>query len=374
MSQTIRVATRKGLITVVRGGEGWHIDRTDFLAQPVSMVLADRRDNTLYCALRLGHFGPKLHRSEDRGKNWQEIAVPAFAAARTAADTRTTADAAATDKDQKAPSVDMIWSLEAGGVDESGVLWAGTIPGALFRSADKGDSWQLVTALWDLPARAEWFGGGYDQPGIHSICVDPRNSNRLVLAISCGGVWYSEDAGASWSHRTQGMRAAYMPPERAYEPNIQDPHRMVACAAQPEALWVQHHNGMFRSTDRGLNWQEIENVQPSTFGFAVAVHPNEPDTAWFVPAVKDECRVPVNQQLVVTRTRDGGRSFESLRTGLPQSECYDLIYRHGLDVDAAGQCLVMGSTTGNLWISENQGDSWQLAAGHLPPIYAVRFS
>ena len=122
-----------------------------------------------------------------------------------------------------------------------------------------------------------------------------------------------------------------------------------------------------------MSWREIENVRPSTFGFAVAVHPTNPDTAWFVPAVKDECRVPVNHQFVVTRTHDGGRRFEILRAGLPQEHSYDLAYRHGLDINSTGEYLVVGSTTGNLWVSENQGDSWQLVSNHLPPIYCVRF-
>nr|WP_231866695.1 exo-alpha-sialidase [Pseudomonas resinovorans] len=339
-------------------GGGWHLARQDFLGEPVSMLLADPRDGHLYAALHLGHFGPKLWRSADAGASWEEIPAPAFPPVA---------------EGEEGPSVEMIWCLEPGGADQPGTLWAGTISGGLFRSRDRGDSWQLVDSLWQRPERANWLGGGYDQPGIHSICVDPRDSRRLTLAVSCGGVWHSEDEGASWNHRTHGMYAAYMPPERAEEPDIQDPHRMVACPADPERLWVQHHNGIFVSADRGLNWREIPRAGPSTFGFAVAVHPTDPDCAWFVPAVKDECRVPADQRLRVTRTRDGGQSFDVLERGLPQQLCYDLVYRHGLDVDGSGQYLVMGSTTGHLWVSEDAGDSWELVAGNLPPIFAVRF-
>jgi photosystem II stability/assembly factor-like uncharacterized protein len=115
-------------------------------------------------------------------------------------------------------------------------------------------------------------------------------------------------------------------------------------------------------------------VEPSVFGFAVAVHPQDPDTAWLVPAVKDECRVPVGGKLVVTRTRDGGKSWTVLREGLPQEHAYDLVYRHGLDVDESGQRLAFGSTTGGLWVTENQGDSWECVSAHLPPIASVRFA
>lgn len=91
------------------------------------------------------------------------------------------------------------------------------------------------------------------------------------------------------------------------------------------------------------------------------------------PAVKDECRVPVNAQLVVSRTRNGGRSFEVLRQGLPQQHAYDLVYRHGLAVDDTGNRLVLASATGGLWVSDDQGDHWQAVSNHLPPVYCVGF-
>jgi hypothetical protein len=170
-----------------------------------------------------------------------------------------------------------------------------------------------------------------------------------------------------------GMRAEFMPPERQFEPNVQDPHLVAQCAADPDVLWVQHHNGIFRSTDAAGSWTEIGGVKPSAFGFAVAAHPRDGDTAWFVPAVKDEKRYPADGRVVVNRTSDGGRTFQTLTRGLPQAHAYDLIYRHALDVDETGDRLVMGSTTGSLWISEDAGDSWQTVSSNLPPVYAACF-
>jgi hypothetical protein len=149
---------------------------------------------------------------------------------------------------------------------------------------------------------------------------------------------------------------------------------VVACAAAPDVFWTQHHNGIFRSEDGALTWREISNVTPSSFGFAVAVHPAQPDTAWFVPAIKDERRIPEGGRLVVTCTRDGGRSFTTYTRGLPQQWAYDLVYRHGLDVDATGQHLLFGSTTGNLFASDDGGESWQAVSHNLPPIYCVKFA
>jgi len=262
-----------------------------------------------------------------------------------------------------------LWSLESDGQR----LWAGTIPGGLFTSEDRGRSWQLVQGLWNRPERLDWGGGGYDYAGIDSIAIDPKDPQRVTVAVSTGGAWQTRDGGGSWAICAQGMYAEYMPPERKFEQNAQDVHRLVLCAAQPDVMWAQHHNGVFRSTDGARTWHDVAAIKPSKFGFAVAVHPKDPDTAWFVPAVKDERRVPVDAKLVVARTRDGGKSFQVLRKGLPQKHAYDLVYRHCLDVDRTGKRLAFGSTTGNLWLSANQGDSWRCLSNHLPPIHCVRF-
>ena len=170
------------------------------------------------------------------------------------------------------------------------------------------------------------------------------------------------------------MRAAFMPPDQALDPAFQDPHRIVQCESDPDSVWIQHHNGIFKSDDGGVTCTEVQTARPSSFGFAVAVHPEDPKTAWFVPGVKDEKRYPVDGALVVTRTRDGAESFDVLRDGLPQEHAYDIVYRHGLDIDADGETLAFGSTTGNLWVSEDQGDHWLQVSASLPPIYCVRFT
>lgn len=362
MTDRAYLATRKGLFEVYRTHEAWHLDRQHFLGDPVSMVLSDRRDGSVYAALNLGHFGSKLHRRDPGADNWVEVAVPAF-------------PPKPDDSDDKLDwTVRQIWSLAAGGADQPGVLWAGTLPGGLFRSNDRGDSWHLVESLWRLPERAQWMGGGYDVPGIHSVCVDPRNSRSLLVGVSCGGAWLTNDGGESWSARAKGMVASYMPPELAEVEAVQDPHRIVRCAGEPDKLWCQHHNGIWRSVDNGANWTEVRAAPLSNFGFAVAVDPRDGETAWFVPAEADSRRIPPRAALAVTRTIDGGRSFTAWRGGLPQQHCYDLVYRHGLAVSDDGRLLLMGSTTGGAWMSEDGGGQWQTISTTLPPIYAVSFA
>jgi hypothetical protein len=267
-----------------------------------------------------------------------------------------------------------IWALQNGGADEPGVLWCGTLPGGLFRSTDHGGNWSICASLWNDPKRKQWSPGGADLPGLHSIIVDPRDSRRVWIAVSTGGVWFTDDAGETWSPRGNGMRAEYMPPELAHDPVSQDVHCLAQCAAHPERMWVQHHNGIFVSSDEARTFTEIANVEPSLFGFPVVAHPRDRDAAWFVPEIKDEKRIPRDGRLVVSRTRDGGKSFDILSDGLPQTHAYDVVYRHALTIDEAGERLAFGSTTGGLWVSENQGDAWNEITHTLPPIHAVRFA
>jgi hypothetical protein len=365
LTQELLVSTRKGLFTLAPDG-GWHIRHADFLGDNVTLAMHDPRNGYRYAALDHGHFGVKLHRRKPGGA-WEEIATPAYPPKPD--------DVVDTDGWGKVLpwTVMRVWALEPGGPDQEGLLWCGTIPGALFRSNDNGESWHWVKSLWDHPSRKRWMGGGADWPGIHSVCVDPRDSNTVRLGVSCGGVWRTRDCGETWELTADGMRAEFLPPEQQGDPEIQDAHMLVQSPSSPDRMWVQHHNGIFRCDD-AQTWTEIHDVPPSSFGFAVAVHPREPDTAWFVPGIKDEKRYPVNGALVVTRTRDAGRSFDVLKNGLPQEHAYDVVYRHALGIDDTGDRLAFGSTTGGLWLTEDQGDNWREISHTLPPVHAVRFA
>ncbi|MFO1050699.1 MAG: exo-alpha-sialidase [Planctomycetota bacterium] len=369
MSDRLLVGTRKGLFILKRRARGnWSLDLPLFAGNPVSMTCHDPRDGGLLAAVVLGHFGSKFHRSDDGGKTWTEVGVPAYPPV---------PEGTPLEQDPFGRVIPRtlhdVWEMVPGGPDQPGRIWCGTIPGGVFRSDDGGRTWSLVEALWNDPLRKQWMGGGADAPGVHSISVDPRDSRRLTIAVSSGGIWHTTDDGASWKNDCAGMRNDYLPPEQAYDPNSQDPHRLVRCKGAPDRMWVQHHNGIFRSDDAGRNWIELEKAGPSVFGFPVVVHPQQPDTAWFVPATKDQYRYPVDAAMSVTRTRDGGKTFDVLTSGLPKPPCYDLVYRHALDLAADGERLAFGSTTGGLWISEDGGDHWHEVSAHLPPIRCVRF-
>jgi photosystem II stability/assembly factor-like uncharacterized protein len=323
------VATKKGLFELRRRGNAWAIEHVSFLGEPVSILLPPADGSArMLASLTTGHYGTKVWASDDAGRAWSEVAAPTYPKQPEGAE---------------GPEwkLVLIWALERA----AGSLWAGTLPGGLFRSDDDGASWQLVESLWHRKERLGWFGGGYPVPGIHSICAHPQRAGEMLLGISCGGAWTTRDGGDNWQITAKGMRANFMPPEMADDPNIQDAHRIVRCAAAPDVLWCQHHGGIWRSTDNAASWHEITTAPVSSFGFAVAVN----------------------------RTRDGGKTFETLRSGLPQQHAYDLVYRHGLAVADDGQSLLMTSTSGGLWASADGGDHWQTVSTSLPPAVAVRF-
>lgn len=355
---TLLLGTRKALLIYQFESGSWKLARECFLGLRTTYATLDPRSGMLWACIDTGHFGVKLHRSQDLGKTWNEIPAPAFSEGMML-------------KEDKAASVSYLWCLEPGPADQPQRLYLGTIPGGLFFSDDGGTSWQLNQGLWNHPSRPGWFGGGFDDAGIHSVAIDPRDSNRILVGVSVAGVFETTDAGATWRPRNNGLRADFLP-----DPEVEvghDPHSMVMCRNQPDAIWQQNHCGIFRTTDGGANWSRAS--EPGTFphfGFVVSADANQGDTAWVVPAVSDEQRVAVDRALCVCRTDDGGASWQAFRNGLPQSNCYDFAFRHGLDVDE--DRLALGTACGAAYTSDDRGETWRPLGEHLPPIYSVRFA
>ena len=162
---------------------------------------------------------------------------------------------------------------------------------------------------------------------------------------------YSPDPEAEWCH---------------------DPHFVTACAGQPDHLWQQNHCGVFYSDDGAQHWRKVSVPEAGVhFGFPVAADAQDGRTAWVVPACSDMARMAIKGGLFVARTSDGGQSWQAFTKGLPQDNAYDIVLRHGLDV--AGDTLCFGSTTGNVYLSEDRGESWQCLGNNFPPVYSVRF-
>jgi photosystem II stability/assembly factor-like uncharacterized protein len=360
MSKTqkaVVLGTRKGLLIFAKNGNGWKLINESFLGVAVSYAFMDRRNSTLWACLDHGHWGAKLHKSTDFGKSWVEIPSPKY-------------PEWAKVKEETPATLKYLWVMERGHESEPETLYIGTEPGGLFKSTDGGETFDLVTSLWNHPSREDqWFGGGRDTPGIHSIIVNPTNKDHILVGISCAGVFETKDGGNSWNPKNKGLNATFLPNPQAEVGH--DAHFIAQCIEKPEHIWQQNHCGIFKSVDGAETWTAVSDEKGTPhFGFTCAVDESNPDLAWVIPATSDEKRVSLNRALCVCRTEDGGKSWKDLRHGLPQENCYDFAYRHGLANEKG--FLAFGTSTGSLYVSEDHGDSWTTLGEHLPPVYSVR--
>jgi photosystem II stability/assembly factor-like uncharacterized protein len=387
MSDHILVGTRKGTFVVSKGRGGWKPNLAGHAGMGVNFVARDPHTGALWAALGLGHWGAKLSRSDDDGKSWADVASQV----KYPADARYLGHPLPEEgSSEMGPTVLKdatllkLWVLAFG---PGGSIYVGTIPGGLFVSRDDGAHFELNRPLWDHDSRGgnlsngkgasdtAWFGtpaseGGEFAPGIHSILVDPRNPERILVAVSTAGVLASTDGGKSWHGSNKGMLNDYLPDPAAEWGH--DPHYIELCPGQPDHVWQQNHSGVFYSQDGAASWKRVSRAEQGVhFGFPVAVDAKRGGTAWLVPGKGDMQRMAIDGGLFVARTEDGGETWEQLREGLPQRQAYDVILRHAMG--NSGDRLAFGSTTGNLYVSEDRGESWKTVANNLPPIYSVRF-
>jgi hypothetical protein len=299
------------------------------------------------------HWGAVLQQSDDFGRTWTggENGNVRFPEDTGAALTR-------------------IWQIRPSRPEEPDVLYCGVEPAALFESRDGGRTLALVRGLYDHPHRAQWQPGGGGL-GLHTILLDPTNPRRMWVAISTGGVYRSDDGGATWQPRNNGIRAEFLPDKH---PEFgQCVHKIVLHATQPERLFLQNHWGLYRSDDAGDSWQDVAHGVPSDFGFAMAMHPRDADTVYIVPLESDEFRCTPQGKLRVYRTRNAGRSWQALTRGLPQEEAFETVLRDALATDPLPKAGVyFGTRSGRVYASSDEGDSWRIVAESLPPVVCVK--
>jgi photosystem II stability/assembly factor-like uncharacterized protein len=387
MSDRIILGTRKGTIFVDKVGGRWKITNVAHAGVPISYAARDPRDGTIWAALDHGHWGCKLARSRDGGKTWEEAAQIKYPEGAKYIDGYEGEGDAKKAKIKDA-TLGKIWCLAFGGADQPGRIYAGTIPGGLFVSNDGGDTWKLNMPLWNHESRGGdlskgapksqsfWFGGGAtvdgdSAPGIHSVVVDPRNSKRILVGVSCAGVLESTDDGKTWTGRNKGLKATFLPnPDAEWG---HDPHHLNISVANPDHVWQQNHCGVFYSDNGAKSWREVSKPENGVhFGFPVAVDENDGRQAWLVPGKSDQARMTIDGALFVAHTKDGGHTWQQQREGLPQERAHDVVYRHAFD--KSGDSLALGSTTGNVYISDNRGEAWGTLSNNLPPVFSVRFA
>ncbi|GFE89937.1 sialidase family protein [Steroidobacter agaridevorans] len=388
--KTVWVATRKGTFKIEKSGGRWRAALVGHAGIGVNYVARDPNTKRLWALLGHGHWGAKLSISDDDGATWRDnpaqVKYPEGAryigqdmyedaASEVGVGWKTTVRNATLLK---------LWVIAFG---NDGALWIGTIPGGLFESRDGGTSFELNRPLWNHESRGgdlfagegtgetQWFGtpaseGGEFAPGIHSIAIDPRSPQRLLIAVSTAGVLETSDGGHTWRSRNKGMTMDHNPdPEAEWG---HDPHLIELCQSAPDHVWQQNHAGVFFSDNGAQQWRKVSAPGEGVhFGFPVTVDAHDGKVAWLVPGRSDAQRMTIDGGLFVARTDDGGASWRQLRNGLPQEAAYDVVYRHALD--NREDAVAFGSTTGNLYLSEDRGESWAVVSHNLPPIYAVRF-
>ena len=353
------VGTMKGAFVLRsdKSRKNWKIEGPHFRGEAVYALLHDTRGGRprTFAATNSMHWGPTLRTSIDGGVTWSE---PGPQTVRFPADS--------------GRALAQIWQIAPGRVTEPNVFYCGVEPAALFESRDGGATWQPNQGLLNHEHQPKWQPGGGGLC-LHTIVLDPDNPRRMLIAMSTGGVYRSDDGGKSWRARNSGVRAQFMPGEHRYPEFGQCVHKVVHHPSRPGRLFLQNHWGLYRSDDWGDNWTDIANGVPSDFGFAMQMHPHDPDTVYIVPIEADVFRATPQAKLRVYRTKNAGASWHPLTKGLPQSGAYENVLRDALTADSFDSAgIYFGTRSGKLYGSRDEGGSWTEIAAALPPIVCVK--
>jgi photosystem II stability/assembly factor-like uncharacterized protein len=345
MGVVLPVGTRKGLFLLSSDDRrSWEVEGPLLEGWSVYHAIVDPRNDALVAATNNFFYGASVHRSNDRGRNWErteEIGLPE-------------------DGELK---LNATWHVEPGRASEPDTLWVGGDPGVLFRSDDGGRTFQLNKGLFEHPTREQW------QPGAGGMCTHSVQlvDGAMYAAISAAGAFRSEDEGETWTPINKSVAAEFMPDP--YPEVGQCVHKLLVHPAQPERLWQQNHCGVYRSDDRGDNWERLDgNGLPTSFGFPLALDPEDPDVAYVIPEQSQEYHYTADGRLGVYRTGDGGGSWELTSNGLPD-RAWVAVLREGFAYDDQG--LYFGTQNGSVWTSPRGGGEWTEAARDLPPILSV---
>jgi photosystem II stability/assembly factor-like uncharacterized protein len=345
------VGTTKGLFLVDRG----EIRGPFLTGTSVPSVAYDRRRGRILAGASSFFFGTSILHSDDGGQTWTESERPNI-----------------TFPHGTDAKITQAWQIVPAGEDQPDVIYVGVEPAALFRSQDGGDSFELVRGLWEHPHRPTWQPGGGGLC-LHTILIDPRDPKRVLVAISTGGVYLTDDGGETWRASNKGVRAEFMPEDQRYPEYGQCVHKVSRDAANPDRFFLQNHFGLYRSDDGGATWTDIANGVPSDFGFPVVAHPQKGDTAYILPLIADVKRWTTDAACRVYRTTDAGASWQPLTCGLPQQDAYVTVLRDAFTTDGAEPAgLYFGTRGGEVYASHDDGESWQTMAERLPPILSVR--
>jgi hypothetical protein len=380
----VLVGTRKGAFILTSDGkrERWSVAGPHFGGWEIYHLKGSAADpNRLYCSQSSGWFGQVLQRSSDGGKTWETPGggmqksphgMPMGESNKFVYDTspdkgRPTTTHKWYDGTQHPWEFKRVWHLEPSLTDPD-QCYAGVEDAALFHTANGGHTWHELSGL--RGARGEDWQPGAGGMCLHTILLDPKNHNRLYVAISAAGVFRSDDHGKSFKPITKGLRSEFMPNPTAEIGHCV--HRIALNPARPDTLFMQKHWDVMRTDDAGEQWHEVSGDLPSDFGFPIDIHAHEPNTVYVVPIKSDSEHYPPEGKLRVYRSKTGGGDWEPLTKGLPQSDCYVNVLRDAMCVDSLDRCgIYFGTSGGQVYCSPDGGDSWSPIVRDLPPVLSV---
>jgi photosystem II stability/assembly factor-like uncharacterized protein len=360
----VLVGTSKGafILTSNSSRQEWNVDGPHFGGWEIYHVKGSPIEpNRIYASQATDCFGQVIHRSDDGGKSWEAVGNEFVYEGE--AGTHQWYDGSPHPWEFK-----RVWHLEPSLTDPD-TIYAGVEDAAIFRSTDGGGTWK------ELPGLRRHSTGSTWQPGagglcLHTILIDPKNPDRLFVAISAAGAFRTDDGGQSWKPITKGLRSEYIPDPEAEIGHCV--HRIALHPSNPEVLFMQKHWDVMRSDDAGDNWYEISGNLPSDFGFVVDVHAHDPETVYVLPIKSDSEHYPPEGKLRVYRSRSGGNEWEALTNGLPQEDCYHNVLRDAMAVDSHDPCGIYFGTTGaQVYASADAGDNWTPIVKDLPRILSV---
>ncbi|MGB6481871.1 MAG: hypothetical protein WBE86_00130 [Candidatus Acidiferrales bacterium] len=385
----VLVGTRKGAFVMTSDGkrEKWDISGPHFAGWPVYHMKGSPADpNRIYASQVSDWFGQIIERSDDGGKTWVQPGTPPGEPAASAeggmpkpASNKFVYDTSAEtgkpltthqwyDGTQHPWEFKRVWHLEPSLTDPD-TVYAGIEDAALFRSTDGGQNWSELSGLRGHGTGPKW------QPGaggmcLHTILLDPSNSDRIYIAISAAGAFRTDDGGKNWKPINQGLRSNYIPDPTAEIGHCV--HRIALHGSRPNVLFMQKHWDVMRSDNAGDTWREVSGNLPTDFGFVIDVHAHEPETIYVVPIKSDSEHYPMGGKLRVYRSRTGGNEWQELGKGLPDRDCYVDVLRDAMAVDSLDKCGVyFGTTGGQVYASADAGDSWAPIVRDLPPVLSV---
>jgi photosystem II stability/assembly factor-like uncharacterized protein len=369
MATSLLVGTQKGAL-ILRSDDSRQQWSGGGLRLKGWLVTAFTRDASgrTYAAVTHDVWGAVLLASDDL-EHWQQLeSAPRYRDTQRGSAGHNRIIGAMDPMEQFSPGgrhVDQIWKLLAVG-DR---LYAGVSEAGLFRSDDRGKSWQVLPGIDEHPDRELWVPG-FGGLCLHSILVDAKNPERIWVGISSAGAFRSDDGGQTFTSVNDGVVSGgegWCVHSLAHDPQNAD------------LIYRQDHQGVYKTSNGGDDWERIENglamstladEHECSFGFASGMDPAS-GQAFIVPIEGDSFRFPHGGELTVARTADGGASWQPMRNGLPDG-CYANVLRGAMALDGHDPCGVyFGTTAGSVYGSPDRGESWSRLAADLPKILCV---